>query len=161
MRLAPSCVFAHIGLAYCILPDFLLLHSWGARSGRSPLRPIERVPTRQFRTVFNSYEPSILSCAGRGSSSRVKNVPRKRYREISEENTFSRFSAKFHRERECATHGGFNWQLLTASLKRATSKTRGAIHKSTCFPLCNAVIASIMHVNLYFALKYWKNASRA
>ena len=37
-------------------PDFLLLHSCGARSGRSPLRPIERVPTRQFRTVFNKLD---------------------------------------------------------------------------------------------------------
>ncbi len=161
MRLAPLCVFAHIRLAYSILPHFLLFHSWGARSGRSPLRPIERVPTRPFRTVFNSYEPSILSCAGRGSSSRVKRVIWKRYCEILEENTFSRFSAKFHWERECATSGGFNWQLFAASVKRATSKTRGAIHKSTCFLLCNAVISSIMHVNLYFALKYWKNTSRA
>ena len=135
MRLAPSCVFAHIGLAYRTLPDFLLLHSWGARSGRSPLRPIERVPTRQFRTVFNSYEPSILSCAGRGSSSRVKNVPRKRYREISEENTFSRFSAKFHRERECATSGDFSDSCLQLLWRGPHGKLGGPFIKAPVF-LC-------------------------
>ncbi len=50
---------------------------------------------------FNSYEPSILSCVGRGSSSEVKEP----FQRLSGISGYRKFLLGFRKEQECATHG--------------------------------------------------------